>query len=195
MFTGIVESLQPVIRVADMKDGRELTIASPFEVHVGESVAVNGVCLTAIARGDQLRFQAGFETLQKTNLGELRVDNRVNLERALKFDSRLGGHLVTGHVDGVGRILERSPHGEFELIWFSAPPELAGQMATKGSVAVDGISLTLVDVQNDRFSVMLIPHTLAQTTLGFKRAGDTVNLETDLLAKYVQKQLQQTHPQ
>jgi riboflavin synthase len=195
MFTGIVESLQPVIRVENMTDGRELTIVAPFapELALGESVAINGACLTVVAHdAESCRVQAGFETLQKTNLGALRDGERVNLERALKLSDRLGGHLVTGHIDGVGRILERTPHGEFELTWFSAAPELIQQMAPKGSIAVDGISLTLVDVKEDRFSVMLIPHTLGQTTLGFKTVGATVNIETDLLSKYVQKHLQIT---
>jgi len=195
MFTGIIESLDEVRSVTPMADGCELEIAAPFaaELAVGESVAVNGTCLTVVAHDSEAcRFQVGFETLQKTNLGELRPGDCVNLERALKFGDRLGGHLVTGHVDAVGRILERTNRGEFELIWFSASPELTVQMVPKGSISVDGISLTLVDVREDRFSVMLIPHTLAQTSLGVKNAGDTVNLETDLLAKYVQKQLQRT---
>src|SRR5260370_1149495 len=193
MFTGIVESLQPVIRAENMPDGRELVVAAPFapDLALGESVAINGACLTVVTHdAESCRFQAGFETLAKTNLGELRDGERVNLERALKLSDRLGGHLVTGHIDGLGKVLERTPHGEFEMIWFSAAPELTQQMAPKGSIAVDGISLTLVDVKEDRFSVMLIPHTLTQTTLGFKRTGDAVNLETDLLSKYVQKHLQ-----
>src|SRR5260370_42173909 len=193
MFTGIVETMGIIRAVKPLSDGRELMIAAPFaaELVVGESVAINGACLTVVAGdAETCRIQAGFETLSKTNLGELRDGERVNLERALKLSDRLGGHLVTGHIDGVGRILERTPHGEFESIWFSAAPELTQQMAPKGSIAVDGISLTLVDVKEDRFSVMLIPHTLTQTTLGFKRTGDAVNLETDLLSKYVQKHLQ-----
>ena len=196
MFTGIVESLQPVLRIQSMSAGRELVVVSPFvaDVSTGESIAVNGACLTVVDAGTELRFQAGFETLAKTNLGELQPGDRVNLERALKFGDRLGGHLVSGHVDAVGRILERAGYGEFELIWFSVPRELAPQLAPKGSIAIDGISLTIVDVADDRFSVMLIPHTLANTTLGFKKPGDAINLETDLLAKYVQRQLQRPNP-
>lgn len=192
MFTGIVETLQPVTRVDRGPNCCELTVASTFgsAIRVGESVAVNGVCLTVVEIGDSLRFQVGFETLACTNLGQLRVGDPVNLERSLKFGDRLGGHLLTGHVDAVGRIAERVNQGEFELVWFVCPPELTRQMVPKGSIAIDGISLTLVDVSADRFSVMLIPHTLQMTTLGFKRASDAVNLETDLLAKYVQKQLQ-----
>ena len=139
---------------------------------------------------DTCRFQAGPETLQRTNLGELTVGDRVNLERSLRLSDRLGGHLVQGHVDGVGHIVERQRQGEWETVWFTCPAELAGQMVSKGSVAVDGISLTLVDVLADRFSVALIPHTMTMTTLGFKQIGAAVNLETDLLAKYVWKALQ-----
>src|SRR5262245_2417143 len=127
MFTGIIENLGEVRSVAPMADGRDLSVAAPFaaELALGESVALNGACLTVVARDSQTcLFQAGFETLQKTNLGELRPGDRINLERALRFGDRLGGHLVTGHVDAVGRILERTPRGDFELLWFSAPPEL-----------------------------------------------------------------------
>lgn len=176
-----------------MAEGRELSIGASFAstLAIGESVALNGACLTVVERdGGSCRFQAGFETLARTNLGELHVGDRVNLERSLRFGDRLGGHLLTGHVDAVGRIAERAGRGEFELIWFSCLLELTRQMVPKGSIAIDGVSLTLVDVAADRFSVMLIPHTLSVTTLGLKRTGDAVNIETDLLAKYVQKQLQ-----
>lgn len=192
MFTGLVETLGNVARVERIADGAEIDIAAPFakELLVGESVAVNGACLTVVAKDDaSFRIQAGFETLEKTNLGELRNGDRVNLERALRFGDRLGGHLVSGHVDCVGRIASREPRGEFELIRFSCASEWTRQMVPKGSICVDGISLTLVDVMNDGFSAMLIPHTLSVTTLGQKKPGDAVNLETDLLAKYVQKQL------
>jgi riboflavin synthase len=195
MFTGLVEDLGTVRQVARIADGAELIIAATFasQLASGESVAVNGACLTVVERNSEsFRFQAGFETLAKTNLGDLHEGDRVNLERSLRFGDRLGGHLVTGHIDAVGRIAERANRGEFESVWFSCPPELTRQLVPRGSIAVDGISLTLVDVASDRFSVMLIPHTLSVTTLGFKRAGDAVNLETDLLAKYVQKQLQAT---
>jgi riboflavin synthase len=193
MFTGIVEELGIVRAISPMAEGRELSTGASFAstLAIGESVALNGACLTVVERdGGSCRFQVGFETLARTNLGELHVGDRVNLERSLRFGDRLGGHLLTGHVDAVGRIAERASRGEFELIWFSCPPELTRQMAPKGSIAIDGVSLTLVDVAADRFSVMLIPHTLSVTTLGLKRTGDAVNIETDLLAKYVQKQLQ-----
>jgi riboflavin synthase len=191
MFTGLVETLGTVRRLEPQGAGRRLTVAAPSlaaQLAVGESVAINGACLTVVERdAETCSFQAGPETLQRTNLGELRPGDRVNLERALRMGDRLGGHLVQGHIDGLGRIAERRREGEWELIWFHCPAELAAQMVPKGSVAVDGISLTLVDVGGDRFSVALIPHTLAVTTLGFKRPGATVNLETDLLAKYVWK--------
>ncbi len=198
MFTGLVEALGVVRRIVRVGDGAEVFVEAPFaaEATAGESIAINGACLTVVAReGQSLRFQAGFETLARTDLGELKPGDRVNLERALCFGDRLGGHLVTGHIDAVGRIAERVQHGEFELIWFACSREWTRQMVPKGSIAVDGISLTLVEVTADRFSVMLIPHTLSATTLGFKRVGDAVNLETDLLAKYVQKQLSAMTPQ
>jgi riboflavin synthase len=170
-----------------------LIIAAPElagELRIGDSVAINGACLTVIAQdAETCRFQAGPETLRLTNLGELVPGDRVNLERALRLGDRLGGHLLQGHVDGLGRIAERLRQGDWELVWFTCPPDLAAQMVRKGSVAVDGVSLTVVDVSADRFSVALIPHTLGHTTLGFKSAGASVNLETDLLAKYVWKRL------
>ncbi len=197
MFTGLVESLGTVREVVFDGPGCRLAVATETaaELTVGESVAVNGACLTVVVCDDQTcRFQLGPETLQRTNLGELRPGDRVNLERALRLSDRLGGHLVQGHIDGVGRVAERIEEGEWVTVWFTCPPELAAQMVPKGSVAVDGVSLTLVEVGDDRFSVALIPHTLAQTTLGFKGPGDAVNLETDLLAKYVWKCLQLTNP-
>jgi riboflavin synthase len=190
MFTGLVEALAPVERVEVEGDGRALVVAAPFaaELALGESVAINGACLTVVAHDDRIcRFQAGPETLRRTNLGELKPGDRANLERALRVGDRLGGHLVQGHVDGLGRVASRQRQGEWEVVWFSCPAELAAQVVSKGSVTVDGVSLTVVDVTADRFSVALIPHTLAQTTLGFKRPGASVNLETDVLAKYVWK--------
>src|SRR5215831_14029650 len=194
MFTGLVERMADVRRIEpDGAGGRVIVLnARGFaaELSLGESVAVNGACLTVVERDvESFRFQAGPETLLRTNLGELVTGDRVNLERALRLSDRLGGHLVQGHVDGVGRIAERSRQGEWETVWFSCPPELTRQMVRKGSIALDGVSLTLVDVAADRFSVMLIPHTLANTTLGFKQSGASVNLETDLIAKYVQRLL------
>jgi riboflavin synthase len=191
MFTGLVEALGTVRRFEIAGAGRNLVIAEPGispETAIGDSVAINGACLTVIAHDKETcSFQAGPETLQRTNLGELAPGDRVNLERALSLGDKLGGHLVQGHIDGVGRITERRQDGEWEMVWFRCPAELATQMVSKGSVAVDGVSLTLVDVTSDSFSVALIPHTLERTTLGFKKTGALVNLETDLLAKYVWK--------
>jgi riboflavin synthase len=191
MFTGLVEALGTVRRLAADDAGRLLVIAEPRlapELQIGESVAVNGTCLTVVQRESAtFAFQAGPETLQRTNLGELAVGDRVNLERALRLTDRLGGHFVQGHIDGVGRIADRQRQGDWETVWFSCAPDLTRCMVSKGSVAVDGISLTVVDVAADRFSVALIPHTLALTTLGFKPVGAAINLETDILAKYVAK--------
>jgi riboflavin synthase len=191
MFTGLVETLGTAERVQADGSGRRLTLSAPAltaGTKLGDSVAVNGCCLTIIElTGDGFSFEAGPETLRLTNLGELQEGDRVNLERSLQLGDRLGGHLVTGHIDGLGRIAERRREGDWEFIWFSCPPALTEQIVPKGSVAVDGISLTVVEVKPDGFSVMLIPHTLAVTTLGFKNVGASVNLETDLLAKYVWK--------
>lgn len=188
MFTGLVEALGVVARIVPDGPSQRLEIdagASAEETAVGDSVAINGCCLTVVRRqGGRLSFQAGPETLAKTNLGRLAAGDKVNLERAMRPSARLGGHIVQGHVDGVGTVLERRREGEWETVWFAAG-SLARQMVPKGSVAVDGVSLTVVDVSDERFSVALIPHTLAATTLGFKRAGATVNLETDILGKYV----------
>jgi riboflavin synthase len=194
MFTGLVEILAPVTRIEVEDAGRRLIIAAAdfaATASLGDSIAVNGACLTVVKRdGDQLHFQAGPETLRRTNLGELKPGDRVNLERPLRFSDRLGGHMVQGHVDGIGHIADRQRQGEWETVWFRCSSELTLQMVPKGSVAVDGVSLTLVDVTADRFSVALIPHTLANTTLGFKPVGVAVNIETDILAKYVAKLVQ-----
>jgi riboflavin synthase len=193
MFTGLIEALGVVREVIPAGAGRDLVIEIPTisaELSVGESVAVNGCCLTVVANdAATCRFQAGPETLRRTNLGDLRPADHVNLERSLRVGDRLGGHIVQGHIDGVGRIERLLSDGDWVLFWFTCQAELAAQMVSKGSVAVDGVSLTLVEVRESRFSVALIPHTLAQTTLGIKRPGDPVNLETDLMAKYVQKYL------
>jgi riboflavin synthase len=198
MFTGLVEALGTVTDLTAAGAGRELTVCAPqlaAELVLGESVAVNGACLTVVGHDEHsFRFQVGPETLARTNLSKLKAGDRVNLERSLRVSDRLGGHLVQGHIDGVGQVAERLTEGEWVKVWFRCPQELAVQMVPKGSVAVDGVSLTLVDVGRDRFSVALIPHTLAQTTLGFKGPGAAVNLESDLLGKYVWKFLQQARP-
>jgi riboflavin synthase len=198
MFTGLVETLGTVRQLVVEEAGRRLVVAAPgfaAELALGESVAINGACLTVVAGdAETCQFQAGPETLLRTNLGELKPGDRVNLERSLRLSDRLGGHLVQGHVDGLGRIAERQAQGDWETVWFACPSELAAQMVSKGSVAVDGVSLTLVDVTADRFSVALSPHTLAKTTLGFKPVGAAVNLETDIIGKYLWKFMQTMTP-
>ena len=194
MFTGLVEKLAALAEFVSEPPGARLRIDAgeiAETAAVGESICVSGCCLTVVAiDGGFLDFEAGPETLARTNLGRLAAGSRVNLERSLQVGDRLGGHFVTGHVDGQGALAERIDDGEWTTCWFSAPPSLMRQMASKASIAVDGVSLTLVDVRPDRFSVALIPHTLAVTTLGSLSPGDPVNLETDLLAKYVQRLLE-----
>ncbi|MFO0797707.1 MAG: riboflavin synthase [Gemmataceae bacterium] len=190
MFTGLVQTLGTVRSAeADGDGGRRFRVSGlGEELAVGESVAVNGACMTVTARGaDGFAFQAGPESLLRTNLGALAPGDAVNLERALRAGDLLGGHFVTGHVDAVGRIEERTTSGEWETVWFGFPPGWDELLVEKGSVAVDGVSLTVVGVRSDRFSVMLIPHTRAHTTLGPKGVGAAVNLEFDLLAKHVRK--------
>jgi riboflavin synthase len=193
MFTGLVEALATVVRLEPRPPGLRLWIdagAIAEEAAVGDSIALNGCCLTVVARqATELAFDAGPETLSRTNLGRLAAGSQVNLERSLALGDRLGGHLVTGHVDAVGTLERRLDQADWATLWFAVPGELTRQMASKGSVAVDGVSLTLVEVASERFSVALIPHTLAVTTLGGLRPGDAVNIETDLLAKYVEAQL------
>lgn len=193
MFTGIVEDLGTVTAVQPAPPGMRLVVRSSVAAagaKLGDSVCVNGCCLTVVAiDGDALAFDAGSETLLRTNLGRLAAGSRVNLERSLQVGDRLGGHYVTGHIDGAGSLVAREDEGDWSTCWFDFPPALGGQLASKGSVAIDGVSLTLVAVEPARFSVALIPHTLSVTTLGKLAVGDPVNLETDVLAKYVQKQL------
>lgn len=195
MFTGIVEGQGRVFRIRQETAGIRLVIDPPREIAIdtviGDSIAINGCCLTLVAfHENRWEFQAGSETLSKTNLGQLREGNLVNLERALTANGRLGGHFVQGHVDGVGYVDRTEVEGGWVNIWFRVSEELARLMVSKGSVAVDGVSLTVVNVDRDRFSVALIPHTLEVTTLGSRTTGDAVNIETDILGKYVQKLLQ-----
>jgi len=194
MFTGLVEGQGTILEAVPEAAGTRLVVAPPADLlpgsTIGDSVAINGCCLTMIAeRTGAWTFQAGPETLSRTNLGKLRPGDRVNLERALHASARLGGHFVQGHIDGCGTVDSILTDGEWVTIWFRAPASLTRQMVSKGSIAVDGVSLTLVGVEAERFSVALIPHTLAMTTLGTRREHDLVNIETDILAKYVEKML------
>lgn len=194
MFTGIVEELGEVLAVEQTADSALLRVRGPgvaADARHGDSIAVNGVCLTVVTAADG-GFTADVmaETLRRSSLGDLRAGSPVNLERAARLDSRLGGHLVQGHVDGTGAIIERIPGGgQWELVKISLPDELARYVVEKGSIAVDGVSLTVVDVADGWFSVGLIPTTLTLTTLGRKQPGDAVNLEVDVLAKYVERLL------
>lgn len=194
MFTGLVEEMGVVRNVHPVGSAADVSIDAKTvstDAALGDSIAVNGCCLTIVAiDGPVLTFQAGEETLSRTNLGELSSGSVVNLERSMMVGQRMGGHYVSGHVDALGTVDERNEDGEWAEFWFNVPPALTRQMASKGSVTVDGISLTLVDVEPERFSVALIPHTLQVTTLGRRAIGDSVNIETDLLAKYVQQQLE-----
>jgi len=189
MFTGLVESLGRVSAVVAEPPGVRLVVDAgeiAAAATLGESICVSGCCLSVVrVDGPRLEFQLGPETLVRTSLGRLGPGDKVNLERSLRLSDRLGGHLVTGHVDGRGHLVSRLVEGDWVTCRFSAPPALLAQMAAKGSVTIDGVSLTLVDVAPEWFSVALIPHTLAVTTLGRLAEGDPVNLETDLVFKYV----------
>ncbi len=195
MFTGIVEELGAVVALEDQGDAVRLTVEGPLvttDVKLGDSIAVNGCCLTVSVRdAEQLTFDMMRETLDKTSLGALAEGDRVNLERAVTPSGRLGGHLVQGHVDGTGTLLRRTPSEHWEVVELSLPAELARYLVPKGSITVDGVSLTVVDVGAEGFSVSLIPETLSHTTLGLKQPGDPVNLEVDVIAKYVEKMLQE----
>ncbi|MBI5096750.1 MAG: riboflavin synthase [Nitrospirae bacterium] len=191
MFTGLIEEVGTVRGLRSQAGGMRLSIAGKTVldgIKTGDSIAINGACLTVVEMSHSV-FGADVskETLTKTTLGRLRVGDRVNLERAMRPTDRLGGHLVAGHVDAVGviRTIERT--GEASIFTFEAPPEILRYLIYKGSIAIDGISLTVNEVQGERFTVTIIPHTARQTTLGFKKAGDPVNLEADMIGKYVEK--------
>lgn len=200
MFTGIVEALGRVGAVeTSMGGGRRLAVAVPddpgWRLTLGESVAVSGVCLTVVsAAPGRLAFDLAEETLRVTTLGTLRKSDPVNLERPLRFDGRLGGHLVLGHVDGVGRVTAVRPEGDGARVDVEVPVGLRPLLIPKGSVTVDGVSLTVAGLEDAVFAVALIPHTLAATTLGQRRAGDPVNLEMDVIGKYVRGFVRQWEP-
>ena len=191
MFTGIIEELGAIVAIEHRGDGARVAVRGPFVVkdaRHGDSIAVSGVCLTVVTVDDDT-FTADVmrETLDRTCLGALRAGDPVNLERAATLDTRLGGHLVQGHVDGVGTITAREPGERWESVRVALPPGLHRYVVHKGSITVDGISLTVTSVDDREFAVSLIPTTLALTTLGHKEIGAPVNLEVDVIAKYVEK--------
>ncbi|WP_037914602.1 riboflavin synthase [Actinacidiphila yeochonensis] len=193
MFTGIVEELGEITAVEKLTDAARFTVRGPVvtaDARHGDSIAVNGVCLTVVDLLDGA-FTADVmaETLKRSSLGVLAPGSRVNLERPTALGGRLGGHLVQGHVDGTGTVLERTPGEHWEVVRIALPAELARYVVEKGSITVDGVSLTVVDAGADSFTVSLIPATLAATTLGVKQPGEPVNLEVDVIAKYVERML------
>jgi riboflavin synthase len=191
MFTGLIIELGEIAAIDRRAQDAKLTIKGHKilqDIAIGDSIAINGVCLTVTAlKGDVVSFDVSGETLKSTNLGELKRGDKVNLEPSLRPNSKMGGHFVSGHVDGIGRIRSRRTEGNAERIEIESPVNVLKYLVQKGSVSVDGISLTIVDVLKDAFSLVIIPHTASLTTIGFKKAGDTVNLEPDILAKYVEK--------
>ncbi|MCX4536409.1 riboflavin synthase [Streptomyces sp. NBC_00841] len=193
MFTGIVEELGEVTAVEKLDDASRFRLRGPVVTEGakhGDSIAVNGVCLTVVDLGNgEFTADVMAETLNRSSLGALETGSRVNLERPMALGGRLGGHIVQGHVDGTGRIVERKLSENWEIVKISLPAELTRYVVEKGSITVDGVSLTVVDAGPDYFTISLIPTTLALTTLGIKEPGDPVNLEVDVIAKYVERLL------
>lgn len=207
MFTGIIEEVGKVARVIKKEKYSRLTICADkviADCKVGDSISVNGTCLTVVKldfvgerkirpykykknKYDSFEVDISAETLRRTNLGELEVSDRVNLERSVRLSDRIGGHLVMGHVDEVGEVKSINSEGESRLMSFEVSPQAERYIVEKGSICVDGISLTVVDVKDNRFSVALIPYTISHTTLGEKAVGDKVNIELDIIAKYIEK--------
>ncbi len=191
MFTGIVEELGTVESIEDQGDAIRLTVRARTvleDAKLGDSIAVNGCCLTVTTRTDETwTADVMQETLDKTSLSGVAPGDVVNLERAVTAATRLGGHIVQGHVDGVGHVLSRTPSEHWELVEIQLPAELSKYLVDKGSITVDGVSLTVVEARDDSFTVSLIPETLTRTTLGLRQAGDRVNLETDVIAKHVER--------
>jgi riboflavin synthase len=199
VFTGLIIELGEVAAISRRAQNAWLAITGREilkDIAIGDSIAVNGVCLTVTAVDrNTVTFDVSGETLKSTNLGELKRSDRVNLEPSLRPNSKMGGHFVTGHADGVGRIRSRRLEGNAERIEIEAPANVLKYLVPKGAVTVDGISLTVVEVLKDSFSLVIIPHTASLTTIGFKKVGATVNLEPDILAKYVAKFLQKDGPE
>lgn len=195
MFTGIVEGKGKILRVEYRGQAKRLTIELPFhltEVQLGDSISINGVCLTIVEKeGQAISFDLSGETIEKTLLGELKEGDSVNLERALRLTDRLGGHIVTGHIDGMGVITEKRKERDFINLKVKIPTNVSKYVVPKGSIAIDGISLTVNECRGEEVRITLIPYTLEKTTLMDKRVGDRVNMEADILGKYVERLLSQ----
>ncbi len=193
MFTGIIEGKGKVLRIERRGEARRLTVefhSHLTEVQLGDSISINGVCLTIVEKGNQTsRLDLSEETIRRTVLGELKEGDTVNLERALRLNDRLGGHFVTGHIDGIGVITEKKKERDFVNLRVRVPENVSKYVVPKGSIAIDGISLTVNECRGKEILLTIIPYTLEKTTLMDKRAGDHVNLEADILGKYVEKLL------
>lgn len=189
MFTGLIETVGVITSIERAGKGINMSVKplSDFEVQIGDSISINGVCLTATKKGNDIVFNVSPETIKSTNLGDIRVNNKVNLERAMRLTDRLGGHIVTGHVDGIGTATNKRQEGDYTFYTFETSPEILRYMVKKGSVAVDGISLTVIWLDSKSFSVAIIPHTLSATNIKDKNIGDRVNIEVDIIGKYVEK--------
>jgi len=191
MFTGIIEGLGTIRGIQPTGEGCKLAVEADFALsgtRMGDSIAVNGACLTAVALdGRRFTVDVSPETFDKTTLGHTRVGDRVNLERALRLSDRLNGHLVSGHIDGMAIIADRKHHSNAIIVAFRVPPSLTRYMISKGSVAVDGVSLTINACTTNTFEVSIIPHTAKLTTVGMKSVGDAVNIETDIIGKYIER--------
>lgn len=191
MFTGLIVELGEFISLEKKSGNAILSLKCNTilgDVAIGDSISINGVCLTVVKiNGNILSFDVSYETLKTTNLGELKKSDKVNIEPSLKPNSKMGGHFVTGHVDSIGKIRSKRVSGNVVRIEIEAPPEILKFTVQKGSIAIDGISLTIVEIYEDAFSIVIIPHTAKMTTIGLKNQGETVNLEGDILGKYVAK--------
>ncbi|MBW1892910.1 MAG: riboflavin synthase [Deltaproteobacteria bacterium] len=196
MFTGIIEGLGTITGIQSSGQGSCFSFNAEFDLgdtKTGDSIAVNGACLTVVkVEGSRFKVDVAPETFSLTNLGHAKVGERVNLERALSLSGRLDGHLVSGHIDGTGTIKSRQNLGNAIIVSFSIPESMTRYMIRKGSVAVDGISLTINDCRSNGFDVSIIPHTASLTTVGFKKVGETVNIETDMIGKYVERFIQKS---
>ncbi|MCK5679197.1 riboflavin synthase [bacterium] len=191
MFTGIIEEIGTILSSSLTGGSGELKVLAGLvlgDAKLGDSIAVNGVCLTITCiAGAEITFDVSAETLRRSNLGVLKRGERVNLERAMAADGRFGGHMVSGHIDGTGTLVDKKTEGNAVIFTINAPPNIMHYLIEKGSIAIDGISLTVASLEMDNFSIAVIPHSLKQTTLGKIQIGTTVNLENDLVAKYIEK--------